>query len=152
MLPRLHRKGGGGRVVVLLESVEQKPNHFRRLRPLGCRDADVCWRILFLLLVDCAYLTLSLVMHTHTHTQPSLSLLMLLLLLCTADTPVWNLTQNRPQIYCLASTRSEAILLSSSVANDVSREREVVLIYYYDVMPFLDDIHLRLAKDDILCK
>lgn len=26
---------------VLLESVEQKPNHFRRLRPLGRRDADV---------------------------------------------------------------------------------------------------------------
>lgn len=26
---------------VILDSVEQKPNHFRRLRPLGRRDADV---------------------------------------------------------------------------------------------------------------
>lgn len=32
-IPR--REGG------VLESVEQKPNHFRRLRPLGRRDADV---------------------------------------------------------------------------------------------------------------
>jgi len=32
----------------VLESVEQKPNHFRRLRPLGRRDADVGWRTPFL--------------------------------------------------------------------------------------------------------
>lgn len=27
------------------ELVERKPNHFRRLRPLGRRDADVTWRV-----------------------------------------------------------------------------------------------------------
>lgn len=52
-IPR--REGG------VLESVEQKPNHFRRLRPLGRRDADVGWRTPFLFASRSLYCCSSLV-------------------------------------------------------------------------------------------
>lgn len=49
------------------ESVEQKPNHFRRLRPLGRRDADVGWRTPFRL---SSFLTHPLLLRFSSFSRP----------------------------------------------------------------------------------
>lgn len=88
-IPR--REGG------VLESVEQKPNHFRRLRPLGRRDADVGWRTPFLFASRSLYRRYSLVVPISHCIEPTTLL-------------DFDQHRNRPQIYCLESARMEASL------------------------------------------
>lgn len=78
------------------ESVEQKPNHFRRLRPLGRRDADVGWRTPFRL---------------SSFLRRALPLFLVSLFVACSNLPLrldLYQTRNRPQIYCLESARMEA--------------------------------------------
>lgn len=96
-IPR--REGG------VLESVEQKPNHFRRLRPLGRRDADVGWRTPFL------FASHSLVLHSLSRSSYTTVPPCLFLSHTVLNPPtLLDLDQhrNRPQIYCLESARMEA--------------------------------------------
>lgn len=86
-IPR--REGG------VLESVEQKPNHFRRLRPLGRRDADVGWRTPFLFVSHSLYRRFSLVVPISHCIEPTTLL-------------DFDQHQNRPQIYCSESAHMEA--------------------------------------------
>lgn len=86
-IPR--REGG------VLESVEQKPNHFRRLRPLGRRDADVGWRTPFLFASRSLYRCASLVVPISHCIEPTTLL-------------DFDQHQNRPQIYCSESAHMEA--------------------------------------------
>jgi len=88
----------------VLESVEQKPNHFRRLRPLGRRDADVGWRTPFLFASHSLVVlhSLSLFLY-HCFSLP------VPISYCIEPT-LLDLDQhrNRPQIYCLESAHMEA--------------------------------------------
>lgn len=86
-IPR--REGG------VLESVEQKPNHFRRLRPLGRRDADVGWRTPF---------------HFASRSLYHRSSLLVPISYCIEPTTLLDFDQhrNRPQIYCSESAHMEA--------------------------------------------
>ena len=85
----LRREGG------VLESVEQKPNHFRRLRPLGRRDADVGWRTPFLFVFRSFYRRSSLVVPISYYIE----------LTTLLD---FDQHRNRPQIYCSESVHMEA--------------------------------------------
>lgn len=87
----------------VLESVEQKPNHFRRLRPLGRRDADVGWRTPFL------FASHSLVLYSLSLFLYHCSSLPVPISYCIEPTLLdFDQHRNRPQIYCLESAHMEA--------------------------------------------